>query len=298
MRGTGARRATTPTAPLPLFHGAVFFDFLSDLKTTETLRSRAPRARYENSYHTKSRIREATRSNARGQGVQSTQETPRLEQQKTEFAQDHVADPGQRPARGPHRSREEAPVDLLLHVHANPSLHHLSCFHPEEYVPKEVQTFSVHIVQSLQDYSRVAREGEELPSGPGSAQGAMEDALSEGLPGELGVSDAGRLLRLVHDEMHSQVVRNEGRQTAAPEERPGGCDDHASGEEKKDESGDDPAAAGPLVAIFDTNAKYGGVYLVSARKLHGAVGAVDVFANEPRAVILVEKSEKEVSPSG
>lgn len=81
-------------------------------------------------------------------------------------------------------------------------------------------------------------------------------------------------------------------------DRPGGCDDHASGEEKKDESGDDPAAAGPLVAIFDTNAKYGGVYLVSARKLHGAVGAVDVFANEPRAVILVEKSEKEVSPSG
>ena len=80
-------------------------------------------------------------------------------------------------------------------------------------------------------------------------------------------------------------------------DRPDGCDDDASGEEKKDESGDD-LAVDPLVAIFDTNAKYGGVYFVSARKLHGAVAAVDVFANEPRAVILVEKSEKEVSTSG
>ena len=81
-------------------------------------------------------------------------------------------------------------------------------------------------------------------------------------------------------------------------DRPGACDDDGvSGEEKKDEVGDDPLVD-PLVAIFDTNAKYGGVYFVSARKLHGAVGAVDVFANEPRAVILVEKSEKETAESG
>ena len=45
----------------------------------------------------------------------------------------------------------------------------------------------------------------------------------------------------------------------------------------------------PLVAVFDTNAKYGGVYFVRARALHRAVRAVDVSKNEPRALIFVER---------
>lgn len=49
----------------------------------------------------------------------------------------------------------------------------------------------------------------------------------------------------------------------------------------------------PLVAIFDTNAGYGGVYLVRARRLHESVAAVDFFGSKgSRAVVFVERSMK------
>lgn len=45
----------------------------------------------------------------------------------------------------------------------------------------------------------------------------------------------------------------------------------------------------PLVAIFDTNHKYNGVYFVPAKRLYDAVRAIDVFANTHRAIVLVER---------
>ncbi len=48
----------------------------------------------------------------------------------------------------------------------------------------------------------------------------------------------------------------------------------------------------PLVAIFDTNHKYNGVYFVPAKRLYEAVNTVDLFNNSHRAIILVEKKEK------
>lgn len=45
----------------------------------------------------------------------------------------------------------------------------------------------------------------------------------------------------------------------------------------------------PLVAIFDTNHKYGGVYLTPARKLYNSVKAIDVSSNTNRAIVFVER---------
>jgi hypothetical protein len=56
-------------------------------------------------------------------------------------------------------------------------------------------------------------------------------------------------------------------------------------DEKKTEGNDD----NPFVAIWDTNAKYNGAYFVPARRLYEAVKAIDVSANKPRAIVLVEK---------
>ncbi|KAL9184665.1 hypothetical protein ACHAXT_012635 [Thalassiosira profunda] len=47
----------------------------------------------------------------------------------------------------------------------------------------------------------------------------------------------------------------------------------------------------PFVAIFDTNAKYNGTYLVPARRLYEAVRSIDVMANTHRAILLVEKKK-------
>ena len=47
----------------------------------------------------------------------------------------------------------------------------------------------------------------------------------------------------------------------------------------------------PLVAIFDTNHKYNGVYFVPAKRLYEAVNTVDLFNNSHRAIILVEKKQ-------
>ncbi|KAL7527695.1 hypothetical protein ACHAWF_002272 [Thalassiosira exigua] len=67
--------------------------------------------------------------------------------------------------------------------------------------------------------------------------------------------------------------------------------DAAREDETKD--GDAGDNNNPLVAIFDTNAKYGGVYFVPARRLHDAVRtvAVDISSNERRAIVLVEKKK-------
>ena len=53
----------------------------------------------------------------------------------------------------------------------------------------------------------------------------------------------------------------------------------------------DDAVESPLVAVFDTNDKYGGTYFVSARRLYQAVHAVDLSAHKHRALILVTKEE-------
>lgn len=45
----------------------------------------------------------------------------------------------------------------------------------------------------------------------------------------------------------------------------------------------------PYVAIFDTNVKYNGTYLVPARRLYDAVGTMDLSTNKRRAIVLVEK---------
>jgi hypothetical protein len=50
----------------------------------------------------------------------------------------------------------------------------------------------------------------------------------------------------------------------------------------------------PLVAIFDTNHKYNGVYFVPAKQLYKAVNTVDLFNNSHRAIILVEKIENAI----
>ena len=58
---------------------------------------------------------------------------------------------------------------------------------------------------------------------------------------------------------------------------------------ERNEIDDQGSSENPFVAIFDTNHKYGGIYLVPARRLHQAVMAVDLSANNPRAIIFVEK---------
>jgi len=47
----------------------------------------------------------------------------------------------------------------------------------------------------------------------------------------------------------------------------------------------------PLVAIFDTNHNYNGVYFVPARRLHEAVRSFDFSNRGPRALLLVEKNK-------
>ncbi|KAL7432094.1 hypothetical protein ACHAXH_002089 [Discostella pseudostelligera] len=64
-------------------------------------------------------------------------------------------------------------------------------------------------------------------------------------------------------------------------------DDSTTSTTIPEEVGDDY----PLVAIFDTNHKYNGVYFVPARRLYEAVNTVDLFNNSHRAIILVEKNE-------
>lgn len=58
---------------------------------------------------------------------------------------------------------------------------------------------------------------------------------------------------------------------------------------ERDYDGEEGVSDNPFVAIFDTNHKYGGCYLVPARRLYQAVRAVDLSANTHRAIILVEK---------
>jgi len=60
-------------------------------------------------------------------------------------------------------------------------------------------------------------------------------------------------------------------------------------ERGEDDDREEGASDNPFVAIFDTNHKYGGCYLVPARRLYQAVRAVDLSANTHRAIILVEK---------
>lgn len=48
----------------------------------------------------------------------------------------------------------------------------------------------------------------------------------------------------------------------------------------------------PLIAIFDVNHKYGGTYLVPARRLFQAVKAKDVVTRRSRAVIVVSLEDK------
>ncbi|KAL7461475.1 hypothetical protein ACHAXS_001896, partial [Conticribra weissflogii] len=45
----------------------------------------------------------------------------------------------------------------------------------------------------------------------------------------------------------------------------------------------------PLVAIWDTNHKYGGAYFVPARRLYQSVHALDLSSNKNRALIVAEK---------
>mmetsp|Transcript_27830 Transcript_27830/g.52446 ORF Transcript_27830/g.52446 Transcript_27830/m.52446 type:complete len:292 (+) Transcript_27830:74-949(+) len=47
----------------------------------------------------------------------------------------------------------------------------------------------------------------------------------------------------------------------------------------------------PLVAIFDTNHNYNGVYFVPARRLHEAVRSFDFANRSPRTLLLVEKNK-------
>lgn len=75
-------------------------------------------------------------------------------------------------------------------------------------------------------------------------------------------------------------------------------DDQSGEEEKKREEGvneDEEGSAdddGPFVAIWDTNAKYGGAYFVPCRRLYEAVSSVDVGSKKSRAIILVEKKKR------
>lgn len=64
-------------------------------------------------------------------------------------------------------------------------------------------------------------------------------------------------------------------------------DDSTTNTTIPEEVGDDY----PLVAIFDTNHKYNGVYFVPAKRLYEAVNTVDLFNNSHRAIILVENNE-------
>ena len=76
---------------------------------------------------------------------------------------------------------------------------------------------------------------------------------------------------------------------------------HQSGDEEKkkeeDDNEDEGEGAddndGPFVAIWDTNARYGGAYFVPCRRLYEAVSSVDVGSKKSRAIILVEKKKRE-----
>lgn len=68
-----------------------------------------------------------------------------------------------------------------------------------------------------------------------------------------------------------------------------GSEDGKEGEEKKTEEGGNNENGNPFVAIFDTNHKYGGAYLVPARRLYQAVKTVDLGSKKHRAIISVEK---------
>ena len=63
------------------------------------------------------------------------------------------------------------------------------------------------------------------------------------------------------------------------------------GNEEEEGAADDDD--GPFVAIWDTNAKYGGAYFVPCRRLYEAVSSVDVGSKKSRAIILVEKKKRE-----
>lgn len=88
----------------------------------------------------------------------------------------------------------------------------------------------------------------------------------------------------------------------AADDNDDGDGDQSGGEEKKKEieeedgNEEDEGAAdndGPFVAIWDTNAKYGGAYFVPCRRLYEAVSSVDVGSKKSRAIILVEKKKRE-----
>ena len=50
----------------------------------------------------------------------------------------------------------------------------------------------------------------------------------------------------------------------------------------------------PLVAVFDVNHKYGGAYLVPARRLYEAIHAKDISTNKSRALIFVSEGACQV----
>lgn len=61
-------------------------------------------------------------------------------------------------------------------------------------------------------------------------------------------------------------------------------------EQNDNDNGTDEYDNYPFVAIFDTNHKYGGVYLTPARKLYNSVKAIDVSSNTHRAIVFVERN--------
>jgi hypothetical protein len=58
------------------------------------------------------------------------------------------------------------------------------------------------------------------------------------------------------------------------------------------EQDDETEKDNPFVAIFDTNHKYDGSYLIPCRRLYDAVSSIDVGSQRSRAIILVEKTTR------
>lgn len=81
---------------------------------------------------------------------------------------------------------------------------------------------------------------------------------------------------------------DDGDHQSGDEEKKDG--NEKNGNEYKEDSNDNDE--GPFVAIWDTNAKYGGAYFVPCRRLYEAVSSVDVGSKKSRAIILVEKKKK------
>ena len=48
-----------------------------------------------------------------------------------------------------------------------------------------------------------------------------------------------------------------------------------------------PSNDNPLIAVFDVNHKYGGAYLVPARRLYESIKAPDVMTGESRGMVVL-----------